>query len=71
VISETACQPTYVRVMFHIMDVFAPESSSIARPGFVGSVFARKMSKTRDIVNFMNFTSGLEPRLPGKAAVGC
>ena len=68
-LSKSPCMRLSVRVMFYIMRPLAPAAAIVAQFGPAAGVLFRKLRKTRDIVNFMNFTSGQMPRIRGGVAV--
>jgi hypothetical protein len=60
---------TFVRGMFGTVPILVPAATEIARAGSSGLGPVRKVRGIRDIVNFMNFTSGPIPRFRGGIAV--
>jgi hypothetical protein len=55
--------------MFRTMRPLARAAAIVAQFGPANAALFRKLRKTRDIVNFMNFTSERIPRTRGGAAV--
>lgn len=66
--SKSPCPQQYVRAMFYYMRLLAYAAATLAQLGPAASGLFQKVLKTRDIVNFMNFTSGQIPRARGGAA---